>query len=68
MNPRRDPCKHEIIAKGHANDDEVSDESITSILTRVADFCNTASSEHSRLQSLGWPATLPLPRNSAILQ
>lgn len=24
MNPRRKPCEHRIIAKGHANDDEVS--------------------------------------------
>ncbi|KAJ5408833.1 hypothetical protein N7509_002716, partial [Penicillium cosmopolitanum] len=42
MNPRRKPCSHTLIAKGHANDDEVSNYSLALI---ILDF-NTQSSSH----------------------
>lgn len=77
MNPRRKPCAHNLIAKGFANDDEVSELSF-SPSTPTNDYKNEKSAElltrrlvgfqHSEFQPLGWTAPLSLHRDEAILQ
>lgn len=42
MNPVRKPCEHRIIAKGHANDDEVSLSHLSNLHTLVT------TTNHSR--------------------
>lgn len=68
MNPVRKACTHKIIAKGYANDDEVSIALLLQNMNAHNDIGYEARRQYSRVQSLGWPTALSVPRRAFILQ
>lgn len=66
MNPRRKPCAHTLIAKGHANDDEVSGLLAFDRL-RLLTVTSSISTRKARATGMGSGITHILKPNNSIM-